>query len=736
MSDHNAILTEFQTLLALPPMPRSSYKAWHLADWSAIKSGIRELYTKPIDPDATANTIWTKLSNCIHELIKDHVPIKAISPKGHHRLPLPRKVIRLIRKKRRAVRNARRHNSSSALAKAKQLEKDVVKACKFSNRDHLLDISNSISTAPKRFWSYIKSQRVDRTNIPDMRDPDGTLFSDPCLKANLFNEYFKSVFTAEPMGPLPAFSPRCPSVMNKITVSVPGVIKQLKSLDAGKSQGNDEIPPCFLKECAAELAPMLTLLFQKSLDTGELPDDWLDALVNPIHKKGEKDIPSNYRPISLTSVTCKVLEHIVYSNIYSHLDRHMLLSPYQHGFRKKHSTVGQLISVAHDWAKSFEQKIPIDSIFLDFAKAFDKVPHQRLLHKISSYGIQGQTLQWISNFLTKRRQCVVVSGTKSNWLPVTSGVPQGTVMGPLLFLIYVNDITDVTRSSLRLFADDTMLYRPINNEADTQILQSDLNRLSEWIDKWLLKINIDKCVHLRVTSCKRHSENSPSYLLNGNILPQQDSTKYLGVTISSNLKWTKHWNETCNKANSMLGLLRRNLNGASKQAKRIAYQSLVRSKLEYATDVTDPHTKGSIKQIEMVQRRGLRFISADYRRSSSVREMRGSIGIDLLETRRKFNRLKTLQNIYTGELEVPNAPRFRYGFSIQPCVSKRTPRNTFFYRSLTDTYALSNGDPLKQSIKNTLLGPYATPIKFLYGGPPSSAAVTCRIPFLMMYPQP
>jgi len=354
--------------------------------------------------------------------------------------------------------------------------------------------------------------------------------------------------------------------MNSIQVSTAGINKLLGNLKPHKAPGPDNISPRVLKELRHVISPILQVIFQRSLETGHVPDDWREANIAAVFKKGERYKASNYRPISLTAICCKIMEHVIASHIMDHLESHQILYKLQHGFRRLRSCETQLIDMVHQLAQQRNSGTQSDLIIMDFAKAFDKVSHSRLLLKLDHYGIRGKTLQWISSFLRNRSQRVVLEGESSETAPVTSGVPQGTVLGPILFLIFINDLPDhAQHCTVRLFADDCVLQMEVRNEDDCLKLQDDIDNIGRWERQWLMEFNPIKCEVMSVPASRNPIWYS--YTLHGHELKRTKETKYLGVTIQADLRWNSHVNKTVIKANHTLGLLRRNLKVASKPAK-------------------------------------------------------------------------------------------------------------------------------------------------------------------------
>ena len=300
----------------------------------------------------------------------------------------------------------------------------------------------------------------------------------------------------------------------------------------------------------------------------------------------------------------------------AHASNHNILYSLQHGFRANRSCETQLLEFTDDIVNNMQSGHQTDVCILDFAKAFDKVGHRRLIEKLQWYGIDGGVNKWISDFLCDRTQSVVVEGDTSDTVPVISGVPQGSVLAPCLFLFYINDIAENLTSTTRLFADDTMIYMAVKGVGDAEKLQQDLDTLTKWEKTWMMEFHPKKCEIISI-SRKRKITQYP-YALHGHYLKHVDYAKYLGVTITKDFRWNRHVENISTKANNSLNFLRRNINISNPKLKGIAYKSLVRPILEYSSPVWHPYTDVLTKKIETVQRRAARFTLHRYTRESSV----------------------------------------------------------------------------------------------------------------------
>ena len=322
-----------------------------------------------------------------------------------------------------------------------------------------------------------------------------------------------------------------------------------------------------------------------------------------------------------------------------------ILYALQHGFRSKLSCETQLVEFVRDLSENMYDGHQTDVLIMDFSKAFDKVGHQRLLSKLQGYGITGQTHRWIQQWLNCRTQVVVVDGEQSDPVPVSSGVPQGSVLGPCLSLFFINDLAEQLDSRVRLFTDDTIAYLTVDSQSDAMALQHDLDLLAVWERTWQMEFHPDKCQVLRVTNKKSANIITHDYILHGQTLSVVSEVKYLGLTLSDDLKWDKHIGKAISKANSTMAVLRRNVRVSSKTVKATAYTALLHPHVEYCSAVWDPYTKRLTQRVEMVQRRAARWVCSKYRRGPNCTgptEMINHLSWPSLELRRKVARLTLL----------------------------------------------------------------------------------------------
>ena len=656
ISDHAIIITDMDTKPHYQKTKATKRYIYSKANWDNINKDLENTATtveQMYRNGENMETLWNQLTTDLFKTLDENIPSKQI--KSNNRLPwMNHKLKKMLKKKQRLYNQAKKTKNWKNY---KHFQKECKKHMKKAELDY---INNTIiegleNNNSKPFWKYIKSRKQDNIGVSPLKL--GTqLVTDGKEKAEILVKQFQSVFTTDKSDSLPTTTKQVKNTIPKLNITSKGVAELLKKVNPGKASGPDNIPNRVLKECAEQLAPSFTCIFQLSVDSGELPVEWLNANISCIFKKGDKHQAENYRPVSLTSVPCKLLEHIICKHMLKHLERNKVLTTLNHGFRSGYSCETQLLTTMNDLLKSYDTGKQVDIAILDFSKAFDTVPHKRLLHKLSQYGIRGPLLAWLTNFLTNRKMRVALEGEFSEELRVDSGVPQGTVLGPILFLCHINDLPDAVQSTVRLFADDCLLYREINNQEDHHKLQKDLENLEKWADTWGMRFNAKKCY---ILSIKKKSQKF--YTLNGHILEEVSSNPYLGLQIADDLRWNIHITNITKKASSTLGFLRRNLQHCPIECRKIAYISMVRSILEYGATIWDPYIKKEIDQLEKIQRRGARFIKKDYksREEGCVTKMLEELQLTTLEDRRRQQRLIFLHKVVEGQ--IPAIHRIQQG---------------------------------------------------------------------------
>ena len=662
VSDHDCpLITLDLKPLRYTQVPRK-IPLYNRAKWDSFADDLSTDIGVMLDENyQSPNDLWVKLKESINKGINKYIPHKTCKSKDN--LPwITPKIRKMIKKrdklsmKKKSLGNSQRGSDLKKITnKIKDLKRSLQSETRRAYWSYVeslitpMETEGEVHPSLKRFWTFVKHSRSDTVGISSL-DVNGQEVSAPDQIANALNGQFQSVFSSETQvqqGLLPPTSPH--PTMPDINISESGVLKLLLNLKIHKAAGPDAIRPRILKELAPTIAPILTVIYKRSYQTGQVPDDWKAAYVTPIFKKGKRSEASNYRPISLTCVACKIMEHILVSGIMKHANENQILYKLQCGFRERRSCETQLIELVHDLASNMQGGGQTDLVIMDFSKAFDKVGHKRLIKKIDYYGIRGKTRDWIEAFLSNRTQRVVVKGGQSDEVNVQSGVPQGSVLGPCLFLLYINDLPDQLSSTVRLFADDTLLYLAVQTQGDADTLQRDLHTLEEWERKWLMEFNTDKCQVLRVS--RKRNPVIHNYTLHGKVLEAVETAKYLGVSLTSDLRWNSHITNITNKGNRTLGFLRRNLRIKSPSLKATAYMSLVRPTVEYSSTVWDPYTQQNIDKIEMVQRRAARYTLNRYQSTDSVTNMLQELNWDTLESRRKKSRLTMLYKFHNNLLD-------------------------------------------------------------------------------------
>ena len=572
-----------------------------------------------------------------------------------------------------------------------EIARTVRKLTKNAKNAYELKVARQAKTDPKGFYQLYRTK--NRETIGPLRISDGELVNSGEEMSKIMNEYFLTVFTQETVQDVPeaeqVFNGEENDKLVDIIITKDIVEQEIDKLKKFKSPGPDEVYPRVLKECKEVISEALVSVFRKSLDSSKVPLMWRQANVVPIFKKGDKSLTANYRPVSLTSIVGKILESVIARNIRNHLERHNLINESQHGFTKGKSCLTNLLSFYSKVFEAADNGDSYDILYLDFSKAFDKVPHQRLLGKVRAHGIDGKILGWIRSWLTDRRQRVVINGSKSDWGQVISGVPQGSVLGPLLFLIYINDLDSGISSDVSKFADDTKIGRVIRSDSDVIALQSDLDKMNEWSNRWQMQFNINKC---KVLSVGRDNPRS-KYTLNHEEVVRSEYEKDLGVIVNSDLRLRKQCLEARNKANRVLGFIFRSVKSRRSDVILKLYLALVRPHLDYAVQFWSPHYRKDIGLLESVQRRmtkriqGMRDIPYERRlrllnlHSLERRRLRGDL-IEVFKWYRGYNK-----GDVSKILRVSNQDRTRNnGFKIEKSRFKKDIGKNWFSNRVVDEW--------------------------------------------------
>lgn len=659
--------------------PRSNTSTELIYDWkNGNMEGLREFLGNEdwerslLNKDA--EQAWTLFKGKIDLGLAQFIPkIRRRSSNNHQWMS--KTVKRLVRKKQRHYNVYMDTRTPQDYDRFKATEKECKRAIRKAKKKFETSIARNGNKRP--FNSYIKSKTKSRVSVGPLKQ--GTeLVTDNKQMASILNNQFSSVFTNEDLVNIPP----CPDTSGGNTIedlyfNSETVYKKIRSLKISSSSGPDGLSSKFLSDYADVLAAPLTIIFNKSMESGQVPEDWRVANVTPIYKnKGVKSKAENYRPISLTSIPCKLMESIIRDAVVDYLTRHNLIKNTQHGFMSRRSCTTNLLEFLEGCTRIYDNGDPIDIIYLDFAKAFDKVPHSRLLNKMRSLGITGNILRWTETWLRDRRQRTVLNGSLSDWLAVLSGVPQGSVLGPLLFVIFINDIDGCAEQIALLlkFADDTKVGNRAATIDERKNLQACLDKLTAWANKWCMSFNTDKCKVLHVGKSNPKQE----YTMNGSPLAETVKERDIGVNITNDLKPSSHCAESARRANAILTQISRAFMYRDRKVFLQLYKQFVRCHLEFAVPAWSPWAVGDIEVIERVQKRAINMVSGLTGRT--YEDKLSELGLTtLLERRVKLDMVQTYKII--NRVDDVNAETW---FKLTG-ISNRSTRSTSYHKNITLT---------------------------------------------------
>ena len=620
------------------------------ADWAGVKDDLRSFKFEECDSPSIMNDKLVQFINVVKE---KHIPL--CRPKSiQHRLPWMRnaglKVQR--REKWRWWRTFKRSGLPRDYDRYKMERnrlKDRIRTAKIKYEKGLI---TDMKTNPNLYHGHCRRSLKTKQGVSNVVDGNGNLTKTEEEAANALNVYYHSVFTPDDEGvELPEFPFQTEEKLTDVPFMQETVEEILSSRDPNKASGPDGVESRLLKECSEELAPIMSELFRKSMDAGVVPELWKEANVVPIHKSGSRASMSNFRPVALTSVISKVCEKVICLTIMAFLTRNCLISPQQHGFVSGRSCQTNILLCLEQWTAMVDNGNNVDVAYFDYAKAFDKVSHRLLILKLSRYGIDGKLLTWLSNYLHQRKQRVLVGNAKSPWLEVVSGTTQGTVLGFLLFLLYINDLpgkcSPEDESLIMLLADDTKSFQEIGKDINQhrdgqQNLQRRIDRIAQWAKDWRMEIHPAKSKILHI------GRDNPrlKYSMDGSEISTVQVEKDIGFWVSEDLSTATHVQKGRCKALAEINRIRRNFSFIDKRAFCILYNQRIRPHLDYGMAACPPGTSAEAKALEAVQSKATALVYG--LRAKNSEDRRQTLGLMTLQQRRERGDLMEVYKILNG----------------------------------------------------------------------------------------
>ena len=618
-------------------------------DWQSLLRGKEDI-------EKAANTFLSLL----YEIINDTVPRTKKRTNFCFKDPVwyTQQIKNLKNKKQKAHKMYKHHKCETNLERYKNICSELDAEISLAYENYNSRVESNIKSDPKQFYRFAK-EKMKTNNFPSRMHFEGNESTESQLICNQFAKFFQTVYkNPDENRDFNYFThlPECTNSVSVQNITVQEILTSLESLDATKGAGPDGIPPSMLKTFASSFVKPLFWLFNLSIKTGEFPSMWKKSFLIPIFKSGKRSDIKNYRGIAIISCIPKLFESIVNKRIFEQVKNSITIN--QHGFFKGRSTATNLLEFVNFTLAAMDRGNYVETLYTDYSKAFDRVDITLLIFKLKRIGLDNQLVKWIESYLTNRTQFVRFKGHLSDPVKVTSGVPQGSHLGPLLFILFVNDVTLLLNQiKILIYADDMKLYMEIKNQSDLELFQLQINTFYTWCLKSLLDINIKKCNVISYT--RKLSMQTMNYYIGQQLVERCTKMRDLGVILDSKLTFVNHYNTIINKANSMLGFIKRfSYHFKDPYTIKTLFVSYVRSILEYCSIVWSPYQEVHINRIESVQKQFLVFALRKLNWASyplpSYESRCMLINIETLKKRRETTMITFVNDMISQRVNSPN----------------------------------------------------------------------------------
>jgi hypothetical protein len=539
----------------------------------------------------------------LYDMFRQFVPLNRANS-SHYPVWYTTDIIRKLKHKFKVFKRYKKTKSRSTLIEFRTLRRDLKISINAAYHEYISTVEQQLTHDPRCFWSFVNHKRKSST-IPSVMQLDEVEYSTPHTIANAFLSYFEKNFSSPSMTDFQFNNPCNNNYIHLPSISTDDILRHILKLKPSSASGDDALPGFILKDCAQILVTPLHFLYNLILTTSVYPCLWKVGKICPIFKSGKKNIISNYRPVTILPHISKVFESIIYSYIYTNVQN--VISEHQHGFFRGRSTSTNLSCISHFISAALDKNTQVDVIYTDFSKAFDRIDHNILLNKLRHFGFSDSLLNLFESYLSDRFCYVNVLGFYSARLVVNSGVPQGSNLGPLLFLLFINDIVEIFSLNVLLFADDVKLYSTIRDISDCMRLQSNVDVLYGWCRSNGLPLNRDKCYILSFS--RKTKPLMFDYRIGNASLTRCFTFKDLGVTFDAQFTFNEHVDIIVASSVKTLGFIFRSCKRfRSESCLRALYFTLVRSKLEYCSIVWSPIYRRGVDALESVQRKFAKYL--------------------------------------------------------------------------------------------------------------------------------